>query len=109
MNEKDRELVLELRNKIPTEIDKHIERVVVFGSRVRGESVEDSDLDVLLLVDVKTPEIEQRLEDIAYELMWDHDFRPIISLKVVEFSKYHDAVRRGFSFYNHIGQEGITV
>jgi len=109
MNKSDKELILELKKQIYSELEKHIRRLIIFGSRVRGESMKDSDLDVLVLVDEKTPEIEQRLEDIAYQVMWDYDFRPIISLKVIEFSKYHDAVSRGFSFYKHIEREGVPV
>jgi predicted nucleotidyltransferase len=109
MKERDKELILELRQKIAADLEKHVRRMVVFGSRVRGEATEDSDLDVLVLVDEKTPEIEQRLEDIAYQVMWDHDFRPMISLKVLELSKYHDAVNRGLSFYKHIEREGVAV
>ncbi len=109
MNARDRELILELRGKIPPEIEKHINRLILFGSRARGESAEDSDLDVLVLVDEKTHEVEQRLEDITYQVMWDHDFNPIISLKVFEFVKYLDAINRGFSFYKHIEKEGVSV
>lgn len=109
MNERDRELILELRGKIPPEIEKHINRLILFGSRARNESAEDSDLDVLVLVDEKTREVEQRLEDITYKIMWDHDFKPIISLKVFEFAKFHDAINRGFSFYKRIEKEGVSV
>jgi uncharacterized protein len=109
MDEKDRGLLSDLRNKIPLELSKHIQRVVAFGSRARGESTKDSDLDVLVLVDKKTPEIEKSLEDIAYQIMWDHDFVPIISLKVFEIAKYSNALNRGFSFYKYIEKEGIAV
>ena len=84
-------------------------RLIVFGSRARGGASEDSDLDVIALLDVKTPEIERRLEDIAYQVMWDHDFRPIISLKVFEDAGFRSAVDRGFSFYRQIEKEGVPV
>ena len=109
MRERDEELILELRQKIAPDVEKHVRRMIVFGSRARGEAMADSDLDILVLVDDKTPEIEQRLQDIAYQVMWDHDFRPIISLKVFELSKYDDAVKRGLSFYKHIEREGVAV
>jgi uncharacterized protein len=109
MNERDRGLLLDLRKKIPVELAKHIQRLLVFGSRARGESTKDSDLDVLVLVDEKTPDIVKRLEDIAYQIMWDHDFMPIISLKVIESSKYNNALNKGFSFYKYIEKEGIAV
>jgi hypothetical protein len=41
--------------------------------------------------------------------MWDHDFMPIISLKVFEIAKYSNALKKGFSFYKYIEKEGIAV
>ncbi len=69
----------------------------------------DSDLDVVVLVDEKTDEIERRLENIAYQVMWDHDFNPIISLKVLAESRFYDALNKGYSFYRHIETQGVAV
>ena len=109
MEERDRQIVLELRKRLPQEVQEHLSKLVVFGSRARGEEGDDSDLDVVALVDEKTPEIEKALDAAAYSIMWDHDFRPVVSLKVFSEYDFHDAVRRGFSFYRHVDQEGIAV
>ncbi len=109
MNDRDKKLISELREKAPPALAEHVKQMIIFGSRARGDSTEDSDLDVLVLVDEKTPQIEQGLDDVAYQVMWDHDFRPIISLKVFELSKYRDLVNKGFSFYKHIEMEGVAV
>ena len=109
MDERDRTLIEEFKNRLPAGLRDRVRKIIVFGSRVRGEAAEDSDLDVIALVDEKTPEIERRLEDIAYQVMWDHDFKPIISLKVFDESHYSDALRRGFSFYLHVEKEGVAV
>jgi predicted nucleotidyltransferase len=109
MNNRDMELILELKKKSSPDLNKHLRRLVVFGSRAKGEASEDSDLDVLVLVDEKTSEIEQGFEDIAYQVMWDHDFKPIISLKIFEYSKYVECIKRGFSFYKNIESEGVVV
>lgn len=109
MDEKDRVLILEFKKRLPPEIEKHLKRVIVFGSRVRGGATEDSDLDVVALVDKKTPEIEKALDDAAYQVMWDNDFRPVISLKVFAESRFHDALKSGFSFYRHVEEEGVSL
>lgn len=49
------------------------------------------------------------MEDIAYAVMWDYDFKPIISLKVFTESQFNKARAKGFSFYKHIEKEGILV
>ncbi|MFH1258525.1 MAG: nucleotidyltransferase domain-containing protein [Elusimicrobiota bacterium] len=109
MDEKDKELVLEFKKIIPVELGKHLKRLIVFGSRVRGEATENSDLDVVVLVDEKTSEIERQFEDAAYQVMWDHNFKPMISLKVFAQSQFYDALNKGFSFYLHVADEGVTL
>ena len=70
---------------------------------------DDSDLDVIALVSKKTPEVEKKLDDIVYQIMWDHDFKPIISLKVFEESQFFDALNKGFSFYRYVENEGVAL
>ena len=109
MNERDRNLTAELKNRLPADVMTHIRKVIAFGSRVRGESQEDSDLDLLILVDRKTPELEGKIEDIAYQVMWDHDFKPILSIKVFTEADYRQSLIEGFSFYKNVEREGVPV
>lgn len=109
MREKDKIIVQDVKGRLSEEIRDHVERLIVFGSRARGEAHADSDLDLIALVDKKTPEIEKALDDAAYEVMWDHDFDPIISLKVFSRSKFENSVARGLSFYKNIDSQGIVV
>lgn len=109
MDERDSSLMQEFRRRLPASVAARIRRLIVFGSRVTGGASEDSDLDVLALVDERTPEIERELDDAAYQVMWDHDFRPIISLKVLGESQFQAAVGSGLSFYRHVEKEGVSV
>ncbi len=109
MEERDRILILEFKKQLPADVMAHIRKVIAFGSRVRGQGEEDSDLDLLILVDRKTPELESKIEDIAYQVMWDHDFKPIISIKVFTEAGYLNSLKEGFSFYKTIEREGITL
>jgi len=109
MNEQDRSIIIELKKRLPAQVKDHIRKVVAFGSRARGEDSKDSDLDLLILVDRKAPEIEGKIEDVAYQVMWDHDFKPILSIKLFSESGYLDRVREGFSFYKNIEREGVAL
>jgi predicted nucleotidyltransferase len=87
----------------------HIRKVLAFGSRVRGKGEEDSDLDLLILVDRRSPELEAKIEDTAYQVMWDYDFKPIISIKIFTEASYRNFLREGFSFYKNIEREGVPL
>lgn len=109
MDNKDKAIIQDFKARLKPELMAHVKKIIIFGSRARGAAMEDSDLDVVALVDRKTTVIEKELEETAYQVMWDHDFKPMISLKVFEESRYTDALRRGFSFYRHVEQEGVAV
>lgn len=109
MGEQDRRIIMELKERLPAEVRGHLARLILYGSRARGEAAEDSDLDVIALVNEKTPELEAQMEDTAYRVMWDHDFRPIISLKVFSEKRFKQAAAEGFSFYKNVEREGIEL
>jgi predicted nucleotidyltransferase len=109
MDDRDRKLIFEFKKRLSSDLAAQIKRLIVFGSRARGKAAEDSDLDVIALVDSRTSEIEKSLADIVYQVMWDNDFKPIISLKVISESQFYNALNRGFSFYRHVEKEGVSV
>lgn len=109
MSELDRALVEELKKRLPADVLRHVRQMIIYGSRARDESTEDSDLDLVALVDEKTPELESALDEIAYNVMWDHDFKPIISLKVFAEERFRSAAAQGFSYYRNVAREGIAV
>ena len=109
MNVRDKELILEFKRKLPSKLKNHLRKLIVFGSRARGDALEDSDIDVIAVVDKRTPAIEKGFDNVVYQVMWDHDFRPIISLKVLAESQFYDALNRGFSFYKYVEEEGIPL
>ena len=109
MNEQDREIVLKFRNALSDDLLAGLRKLIIYGSRANGTAQEDSDLDLIALVETKDHECEKRMEDAAYDVMWDYDFKPIISLKVIAESKFRDALASGFSFYKHVQAEGVAV
>ena len=109
MKMKEREIITEFKKRLPPDVLNHVRKVILFGSRARGDGEDESDLDLAVLVDERTKEIEKKLEDIAYGVMWDYDFKPIISLKVFAENQFRGAVAKGYSFYKHVEKEGISI
>ena len=109
MDERDRQIVAEFKRRISADVLSHVRRIIVFGSRATGKATEDSDLDIIVLVDEKTSGLENSLDDVAYDVMWDHEFKPIISLKVFTEARFKSSRERGFSFYKNVEREGVLV
>ncbi|CBE67338.1 MAG: nucleotidyltransferase domain-containing protein [Candidatus Methylomirabilis oxygeniifera] len=50
-------------------LGNHIRHIVLFGSRARGEAREDSDYDVLVIVDQRSPDVRSIILEIEADLM----------------------------------------
>ena len=108
MSTKDKSIIIQFKERLPERVRKQIVRIIIFGSRAGDKAARYSDLDVAVLVKRKTGLLEKHLEDIAYGLMLEHDFKPVISLKVFGQKDFERRYKEGFSFYRHV-REGIVV
>ncbi len=109
MRQEDKNLLLEFKQRLPLDVKAHLKQLIAFGSRARGDSLPDSDLDVVVLIDEENSALRRQMNDIAYQVMWDHDFSPIISLKIFPEFKFKNSLDRGFSFQRNVMRDGIHL
>jgi len=62
-----------LRESLADRLGPHLREVWLFGSRARGDARENSDYDVLILVDEKTQAVRDRILDVQVEILDRHD------------------------------------
>jgi predicted nucleotidyltransferase len=79
LSSRDEELVQRFKSHLDRRgIGYH--RIIVFGSRARGDATPDSDLDVLVVLEEETPVVRDAIEDCAWEVGFEQDvyIHPII-------------------------------
>jgi len=84
-----------------------IERMIVFGSRARGDAVEESDLDVFIEVPSLTPTLRQTILDIAWEISLEHEM--VISTFLTSTSLLTNSPLAGNPILRAIEAEGVAV
>ncbi len=109
LSQMDKKISQVLKKLLVDRAGDKLQAVIVYGSRVWGGAEPESDLDVAVLVRDYTPELEEVLLEAAYEVMWNHDFRPLISLKVFDADTFAAHQAKGFSFYRKVGEEGLSI
>ncbi len=67
----DLEVARELRRRLSAIVK--IEDFRVFGSRARGDAIDDSDLDVYLVVESLTPAIRGQIDEVMWEVGFERD------------------------------------
>ena len=87
----------------------HLKRVILYGSYARGDYTEESDIDIMILVDLKESEIDwysDSLSELGFEYNVEHDIWMMPIVKNIEHFRYWETV---YPFYNNIKKEGIIL
>lgn len=79
--------------------------IFFYGSRVRREHRDDSDYDVLVLLETVTPVIRKRIYHIAWETGFEHDalIAPVLSMR----DEFYPTTAS--PFLNNVKQQGMMV
>jgi predicted nucleotidyltransferase len=88
-------------------VRSEITRVVLFGSRARGDARPDSDYDLLLVVPRKTALMREVLYDAVLDTLLDTG--RLISLKIFRESEFARLNELRTPFMMRVQQEGIPI
>lgn len=90
-------------------LGKSLVKIVLYGSYARGDASNQSDIDVMILVDLSDNQIKQ-IENQIYDLAFDieletgKDISPIIK-NIHQYEYWQEDL----PFYRNIRDEGVTV
>lgn len=87
----------------------HVRQIILYGSYARGDYREDSDVDIMILVDMSELELKaygQQLSCMTYDFNMDHD----LDIKPIAKSEAHfNKWVVNYSFYSNIHKEGVVL
>lgn len=83
-------------------------QILLFGSRARGEGDEESDWDLLILVDGPVnDERADRIRHALYEIEWEHGIA--LSPFVLNVEDWENPRSRATPFYARVREEGVPI
>ena len=90
-------------------LSTQVQETILFGSYARNEAAEDSDIDVLVLVDLtreKIAEYTWKIGAITSELLLDYG---VLVSPIVENSDFYASHTDVLPFFRNIRREGVTI
>ena len=87
----------------------HVRQIILYGSYARGDFSPDSDVDLMILVDMSDMELKkyaQQLSYMTYDFNLDHD----LDIKPIAKSEAHfKKWVTNYPFYSNIYKEGVIL
>ncbi len=96
-------------NEIKDIYGQHLKAVILYGSYARGDYRDDSDIDIMILLNITDIEIENyrhQLSDMTYDFNMDND----VDIKPI--AKYDEHFRywlKAYPFYANVEREGVKL
>ncbi len=106
MDKKVRSLINRIKIHLEKVYGDKIKKVILYGSRVRGDAGRDSDVDVLILVDdsLYPFEVRESLSDLLYDFVVDEgELVSVIAIPERIFESYNSP------FMLNVRKEGLVA
>ena len=87
----------------------HLKSVILYGSYARGDFTSDSDIDIMILLDLTDIEIKNyrhQLSELNYDFNMEHD----LDIKPIAKSQEHfEKWLEAYPFYANVNSEGMIL
>lgn len=104
-------MLKEYRRMIADVAGGHLAEVILYGSYARGDYRQDSDVDIMILLDMEegSPlfgQLEDKIIDATYDFNWDHgcEIMPVVK-SLYQFNYW----KKAYLFYRNVEREGVIL
>lgn len=104
-SEKEREVISDFVDKVRNAFGERVKKVILYGSRARGDADEESDFDFIVLLE---PFFKNDSETLSY-LAWEvsYKYNELLVTRAIQKSEFREG--RFFYFYENVCKEGIEL
>lgn len=86
---------------------RRVLQTMLFGSKARGDSTPESDIDILVIVDQDDWRFSHAISDLAADVSLEYDV--LIAPRVIGLERWERMAELRFGFYRNIAAEGIPL
>ena len=104
-----RKMLLELEEKLQRVYGNKLKAVILYGSVARGTATEESDIDIMVLIDGTAQELrtfEDQLSDVSADI--SIKYFKVFSIMDISYQEYMRWMNT-LPFYKNVSQEGVVL
>ncbi|MGH9001189.1 MAG: nucleotidyltransferase family protein [Acidimicrobiia bacterium] len=99
----ERAWVVDFRDRLRAMLGDRVRDLRLFGSKVRGDFHDESDIDILVLLDESDHTTGMAIARLAYEIS------PVLAPVSFTFERYHRPANRASGFYKAMRKESVRL
>jgi predicted nucleotidyltransferase len=105
--------LMDLMEQYVCEIKKiygtHLRKIILYGSYARGDYWEESDIDIMILLDISDLEIKEYFDQLVgmtfdFNMAYDTDIKPI-----AKNERHFQKWIINYPFYANVNKEGVVL
>ncbi len=104
-------MLQEYRRMVDGVTGGYLAEVILYGSYARGDFRRDSDIDIMILLDIEEDssllgKLEDKIIDATYDFNWEHgcEIMPVVK-SLYQFNHW----KKAYMFYRNVEQEGVKL
>lgn len=103
------DLIEQYVEKIKKIYGSHVKQIILYGSYARGDFRPDSDVDIMILVDISDLELKSYGEQLSY---MTYDFNLDNDIDIKPIAKSEELFNKwvvNYPFYSNVHKEGVIL
>jgi predicted nucleotidyltransferase len=107
ITKKENDALLAFNQRLLIELGKQVQQVILFGSKARGDSAPDSDIDVLILTDGENRQLRKTISKISSQIGLDYDV--CLGALLIANKRWQQMSSERFSLCRNVERDGILL
>lgn len=104
---KEHEALQTFIQRLVAEQGRQIVEVILFGSKARGDSASDSDVDVLILAKNESRQLQKAISKISSQVDLDYDI--LLNSLLIADTRWEQMSKERFSLCRNVERDGIRL
>jgi predicted nucleotidyltransferase len=107
ITKKESDALQAFNQRLLNELGKQVRQVILFGSKARGDSALDSDIDVLILTDGENRQLRKTISKISSQIGLDYDV--CLGALLIANKRWQQMSSERFSLCRNVERDGILL